>query len=95
MFDQIVKCIQMNFMLRTQLVGEYNLLMEVLKNEIRYDFENEKAVFLLKVVGVDMTKETLSAELNTMFTNIENNGAPWQFSQADRLHWKNEWYESG
>ena len=29
-------------------------------------------------------------ELNTMFTNIENNGAPWQFSQADRLNWKNE-----
>jgi len=22
-----------------------------------------------------------------MFTNIENNGAPWQFSQADRLNW--------
>ena len=30
------------------------------------------------------------AALNTMFTNIENNGAPWQFSQADRLNWKNE-----
>ena len=22
-----------------------------------------------------------------MFTNIENNGAPWQFAQADRLNW--------
>jgi len=30
------------------------------------------------------------AELNTMFTNIENNGAPWQFPQSDRLNWKNE-----
>lgn len=29
-------------------------------------------------------------ELTTMFTNIENNGAPWQFSQADRLNWKDE-----
>lgn len=29
-------------------------------------------------------------ELATMFTNIENNGAPWQFSQADRLKWKDE-----
>ncbi|MBS1652929.1 MAG: (Fe-S)-binding protein [Bacteroidetes bacterium] len=30
------------------------------------------------------------AELNGMFTNIENNGAPWQFSQADRANWINE-----
>jgi heterodisulfide reductase subunit C len=26
-------------------------------------------------------------ELNTMFTNTENNGAPWQFSPADRANW--------
>ncbi len=26
-------------------------------------------------------------ELNTMFSNIENNGAPWQFSQEDRMNW--------
>ncbi|MFO8129737.1 MAG: heterodisulfide reductase-related iron-sulfur binding cluster [Bacteroidales bacterium] len=26
-------------------------------------------------------------ELNTVFTNIENNGAPWQFSPEDRLKW--------
>ena len=26
-------------------------------------------------------------ELNTIFTNIENNGAPWQFSPEDRLKW--------
>ncbi|MCF8405515.1 MAG: 4Fe-4S dicluster domain-containing protein [Bacteroidales bacterium] len=26
-------------------------------------------------------------ELNTVFTNIENNGAPWQFSQEDRMLW--------
>jgi Fe-S oxidoreductase len=25
-----------------------------------------------------------------MLTNIENNGAPWQFAQADRLNWKDE-----
>jgi hypothetical protein len=23
-------------------------------------------------------------------TNIENNGAPWQYNQQDRLNWKNE-----
>jgi Fe-S oxidoreductase len=26
-------------------------------------------------------------ELNAMFTNIENNGAPWQFSPQDRMRW--------
>ncbi len=25
--------------------------------------------------------------INTMFANIENNGAPWQYSQEDRLEW--------
>ena len=29
-------------------------------------------------------------ELNMMMTNIENNGAPWQYSQMDRLNWKDE-----
>lgn len=29
-------------------------------------------------------------ELATMMTNIENNGAPWQFSPADRMNWKDE-----
>jgi len=26
-------------------------------------------------------------ELNAIFTNIENNGAPWQFSPQDRMNW--------
>jgi heterodisulfide reductase subunit C len=29
-------------------------------------------------------------ELNMMMTNIENNGAPWQYSPVDRLNWKDE-----
>lgn len=29
-------------------------------------------------------------ELNGMFTNMENNAAPWQFSPADRGNWVNE-----
>jgi len=37
-----------------------------------------------------MEQSTAPAELNGMFTNIENNGAPWQFSQADRLNWSKE-----
>lgn len=28
--------------------------------------------------------------INTMFANIENNGAPWQFSPQDRLEWTME-----
>ncbi len=30
------------------------------------------------------------AALNNMFGNVENNGAPWQFSPADRANWINE-----
>ena len=28
--------------------------------------------------------------VNMMMTNVENNGAPWQFAQADRANWINE-----
>lgn len=34
-----------------------------------------------------MEESSSPASLNAMFTNVENNGAPWQFSQADRLKW--------
>lgn len=37
-----------------------------------------------------MEESKAPAELTTMFTNIENNGAPWQFSAADRLTWAEE-----
>jgi heterodisulfide reductase subunit C len=37
-----------------------------------------------------MEESAAPAKLNTMFTNIENNGSPWRFSQSDRLNWKNE-----
>ncbi|MDQ3192030.1 MAG: (Fe-S)-binding protein [Bacteroidota bacterium] len=37
-----------------------------------------------------MEQSAAPAELNNMFTNIENNGAPWQFSPSDRLNWKDE-----
>ena len=37
-----------------------------------------------------MEQSAAPTELNVMFTNIENNGAPWQFSAADRLNWKDE-----
>ena len=37
-----------------------------------------------------MEKSAASQELNSMMTNIENNGAPWQYNQMDRLNWKDE-----
>lgn len=37
-----------------------------------------------------MEESNSPSELNGMFTNIENNGAPWQFAQADRLNWATE-----
>ena len=37
-----------------------------------------------------MEQSAAPSELNTVFSNIENNGAPWQFSNSDRLNWKND-----
>ena len=37
-----------------------------------------------------MEQTAAPQELNMMFNNIENNGAPWQFPAADRLNWKDE-----
>lgn len=37
-----------------------------------------------------MEESKMPPELTGMLTNIENNGAPWQFSPADRLNWKDE-----
>lgn len=34
-----------------------------------------------------MEKSAAPAGLNAIFSNIENNGAPWQFSREDRLKW--------
>lgn len=37
-----------------------------------------------------MEESQSPTELNGMFSNIENNGAPWQFSPADRGNWVTE-----
>jgi len=37
-----------------------------------------------------MEQSAAPMELNTMMTNVENNGAPWQYNQMDRLNWKDE-----
>jgi Fe-S oxidoreductase len=37
-----------------------------------------------------MEESAAPTELNMMFANVENNGAPWQFPTSDRLNWKDE-----
>ena len=37
-----------------------------------------------------MEESAAPNELNIMMTNVENNGAPWQFAAADRMNWANE-----
>ncbi|MES2863164.1 MAG: (Fe-S)-binding protein [Bacteroidota bacterium] len=37
-----------------------------------------------------MEQSAAPMELNAVMTNIENNGAPWQYNQQDRLNWRNE-----
>lgn len=37
-----------------------------------------------------MEESAAPQELNMMMTNIQNNGAPWQYNQQDRLNWKDE-----
>ena len=37
-----------------------------------------------------MEQSSAPLELNTMMSNIENNGAPWPYNQMDRLNWNNE-----
>ena len=34
-----------------------------------------------------MEQSAAPQELNQMMTNVENNAAPWQYNQADRLNW--------
>jgi heterodisulfide reductase subunit C len=37
-----------------------------------------------------MEEAAAPAELNTVFSNIENNAAPWQYAQDDRMNWAEE-----
>lgn len=37
-----------------------------------------------------MEQSAAPTELNGMMANIENNSAPWQYNQMDRLNWKEE-----
>ena len=37
-----------------------------------------------------MEQSKMPEELMSMTNNVQNNGAPWAFGQADRLNWKDE-----
>jgi heterodisulfide reductase subunit C len=37
-----------------------------------------------------MEEASAPGELKSVFNNIENNGAPWQYSAEDRLNWAND-----
>jgi len=37
-----------------------------------------------------MEESAAPGELNNMFTNVENNGAPWQYPPEDRMKWAEE-----
>lgn len=51
--------------LSTQLFGEYDLLMKILKEEMQHDLENGRSVFLLKIGPGELTKDKLPSELIT------------------------------
>lgn len=37
-----------------------------------------------------MEESQAPASINAMFSNLENNGAPWKYAQADRANWANQ-----
>ena len=51
--------------LSTQLFGEYEELMLLLKKEMQHDLENGRSVFLLKIDPGELTKEKLPSVLTT------------------------------
>ncbi len=48
---------------------------------------NQPAIILDMRRYLVMEESAAPGELNSIFSNIENNGAPWQFSQEDRMLW--------
>jgi heterodisulfide reductase subunit C len=53
---------------------------------------NQPAIILDMRRYIVMEQSAAPGELNQIFSNIENNGAPWQFSQDDRMQWAEELY---
>ncbi len=53
---------------------------------------NQPALILDMRRYLVMEESAAPGELNQIFSNIENNGAPWQFAQDDRMLWAEELY---
>jgi heterodisulfide reductase subunit C/nitrate reductase gamma subunit len=53
---------------------------------------NQPAIILDMRRYIVMEQSAAPGELNQIFSNVENNGAPWQFSQEDRMQWAEELY---
>ncbi len=54
---------------------------------------NQPAIIMGMRRYLVMEESAAPGELNSIFSNIENNGAPWQFSQDDRMEWIEEGVE--
>lgn len=50
---------------------------------------NPMAIIMELRYNLILEQSKAPSAINTMLSNIENNGAPWQFSNADRLKWAN------
>lgn len=50
---------------------------------------NPLAIIMELRYNLILEQSKAPASLNAMLSNIENNGAPWQFSSSDRLNWVN------
>ena len=61
-----------------------------LKNEYPSLGGNYEVMHHTQLLQQLMEQSAAPQELNMMMTNIENNAAPWQYNQADRLNWANE-----
>jgi Fe-S oxidoreductase len=53
---------------------------------------NQPAIILEMRRYLVMEESAAPGGINQIFSNIENNGAPWQFSQEDRMLWAEELY---
>lgn len=51
--------------LSTMLYGDFDLLMDLVKNEMKHEFDNGKVVFLIKIAGSELTKEKLPEVLKS------------------------------
>ncbi len=51
---------------------------------------NQPAIILDMRRYIVMEESAAPGELNSIFSNIENNGAPWQFAQDDRMLWADD-----